>query len=356
MGAGVNPGTDVGPGHRSVTFPAMMKTIRLLIASLFVAAMCGGIILAFLKSRQARDQETTTETSVTAPSRVARDQNGAPLLKLDTNTQQRLGLQTALPATGFVVRTVNGVARVLDSTSLAGQLNEIRSTQTALETSRLDYERKKRLFDNGQIASAAAVEGAEALVKQNQIALDAASNRLIASWGVQIAHREDLKLLANSLLAREAALVRVELPATTKLEASPQTAHLLRQDGEKLATARVLGAALTVDSVIVGQAFLTLVATNAEVLVPNSSLVARLDTGPRESGVVLPRNAVVRHNGQGWVYVETSNHSFTRWPIPLDRPHPDGWLVPGAWTQPIIVSGAQSLLSEELKGSIQISD
>ena len=41
---------------------------------------------------------------------------------------------------------------------------------------------------------------------------------------------------------------------------------------------------------------------------------------------------------------------------PLDRPHPDGWLVSGEWTQPVVVAGAQSLLSEELKGSIQMKD
>jgi hypothetical protein len=353
---GINPGVGVWPGHVSVTSPAMTKTVRLLIASLCAVVVFGGLMFAYLESRNSRDQETTAEESLAAPSLVTRDQDGAPMLKLDPAVQQRLGIQTAAPVAGFVVRTVTGIARVLDGSTLAGQLNDIRATQTALETARLDYERKKRLFDNGQIASAAAVETAEALVKQSQIALEGAHDRLTAAWGTQIARREDLLSLARSLLSREAALVRVELSATTKLEATPALVQLLRQDGEALLTARVLGAALTVDSVVAGQAFLALAVTNAGSLVPNSSLVARLETGQRDSGVVLPRAAVVRHRGQGWVYVETARQSFTRCPAPLDHPHPEGWLVPGPWTQRIIVSGAQSLLSEELKGSIQMSD
>jgi hypothetical protein len=42
--------------------------------------------------------------------------------------------------------------------------------------------------------------------------------------------------------------------------------------------------------------------------------------------------------------------------VSLEHPHPDGWLVSGDWTQPVVITGAQSLLSEELKGSIQMKD
>jgi hypothetical protein len=57
-----------------------------------------------------------------------------------------------------------------------------------------------------------------------------------------------------------------------------------------------------------------------------------------------------------WAYVQTASNTFTRREVPLDRPHPDGWLVRGEWTQLVIVAGAQSLLSEELKGSIQMKE
>ena len=334
----------------------MKKTIRLLITLVGLALVLGGLIFAYREMRKERDLEATAETPVVAASRVERDKEGAPVLKLDADTQQRLGLQTARPVAGVVARQVTATARVLDGGPLAGQLNDIRAAQTILDAARLDYERKKKLYDNGQNASAAAVEAADALSKQSQVSFETARDRLAAAWGANIATREDLKTLARSLLAREAALVRVELLATAKLASEPRTVRLLRQNGDELATAHVLGPALTTDSAVIGQAFLALVATNATPLVPGSSIIAQLDTGARDGGVVLPRDAVVRHAGQGWVYVETGPQTFTRRPVALDRAHSDGWLVPGQWTQPIIISGAQSLLSEELKGSIQMRD
>jgi hypothetical protein len=158
------------------------------------------------------------------------------------------------------------------------------------------------------------------------------------------------------LLQREAALVRVEMLATDKLATSPQTLRLLHQSGEAIATASVIGPASVTDSAVAGQSYLCLVTTNAAQLVPGSALLARLDVGASEKGTVLPRSAVVRHAGLGWAYVQTGADTFARRVVSLDRPHPDGWLVMGEWKQPVIVAGAQSLLSEELKGSIQMKD
>jgi hypothetical protein len=334
----------------------MKKPIRLLLILAAVAAALAGLIFAYVEMRKERDLEATAETPVVAPSRVERGQDGTPVLKLDADTQQRLGLQTALPDAGFVTRQLTATARVLDGAPLAGQFNDIRAAQTVLDAARLDFERKKKLFENGQNASAAAVEAADALLKQSQVALEGERDRLATAWGANLASRDDLKALARSLLARESALVRVELLATAKLATEPQTVRVLRQNGDELATAHVLGPALSADSAVMGQAFLALVATNAASLVPGSSLVVRLDTGVRDSGAVLPRDAVVRHAGRGWVYVKTGDQTFARREVLLDRPHPDGWLVSGEWKQPVLISGAQSLLSEELKGSIQMRD
>ena len=70
----------------------------------------------------------------------------------------------------------------------------------------------------------------------------------------------------------------------------------------------------------------------------------------------MPNAAVVRHSGLGWAYEQTGPETFRRREVPLDKPHPEGWLVTGDWKKPVATSGAQSLLSEELKGSIQMRD
>ena len=320
------------------------------------AAGLAGLVFAHIELRKERDQEASAEAPVVAPSRVERGTNGGASVKLDAETRQRLGLKTAVPAAGSVARSIPATARVLDGAPLAGHLSDIRSAELALETVSVDYNRKKYLFDNGRNAPAAAVEAAAASVKQSRAALDSARDRLAAAWGPDVAKRADLDALGRALLARQAALARVELPATARSGAAPQAVRLYRQNGEEAGSARVLGAALSADSAAAGQAYLALVSTNAAGLVPGSFLVAAIETGTRESGVVLPREAVLRHAGLGWVYVEAPAGVFTRRAVPLDCPHPDGWLAPGPWTQPVVVSGAQSLLSEELKGGIEMRD
>lgn len=334
-----------------------MKTVlRVLIIFVLMAAAVGGLVFAYLEMREERDKEATAEAAVTAGSHVERDKDGGPVLKMNSETQQRLGIKVAVPAMGSVKSKVPASVRVLEGAALAVQLNEVRSAESALEVAKADYERKNRLFQNGKNASASAVEAAEGLVQQQQLALENARDRIAAAWGQAIAGRTNLPALARDLLRREAALVRVDLLGTAKLPLKPETVHLLQANGEEAGSAQLLGPAPMTDSVVSGQSFLCLVTTNAGALVPGAVLQAQLDSGAAEHGAVLPHAAVVRHSGLGWAYEQTGPETFTRREVPLDKPHPAGWLVPGDWKKPVAMSGAQSLLSEELKGSIQMRD
>ena len=66
---------------------------------------------------------------------------------------------------------------------------------------------------------------------------------------------------------------------------------------------------------------------------------------------MLPRTAVVRYASRAWVYVQTSDEVFTRREASLVSPTPDGWFVKTGFApgDPVVVTGAQTLLSEELK-------
>ncbi len=329
---------------------------KALIAVVVVIAAVGGLLFAYLEMRKERDLEASAEAPVVPPSRVGRDTNGGPVLKLDEATEKLLGLQTAIAAPGSVSKELTAPARLLDGAGLATQLNEWRSAQSALTAGRADAERKKKLFENGNNATASAVEQAEALAKQQELLVEITRDRIAATWGGVVAGRDDLADFARRLLARELALVRVDLLASDTQAAAPRIVRLSRLDGEGITTASVLGSAPVTDSTVAGQSLLCLVATNSASLVPGSMLMARIDTGATERGTVLPRTAAVRHAGFGWAYVQTAPHVFSRRMVSLQHPHPDGWLVSGDWTQPVLITGAQSLLSEELKGSIQMKD
>ncbi|HXP62820.1 MAG TPA: hypothetical protein VN829_20130, partial [Dongiaceae bacterium] len=77
--------------------------------------------------------------------------------------------------------------------------------------------------------------------------------------------------------------------------------------------------------------------------------------GAPVDGVVIPREAVVRAEGAGWVYVldNASGNSFIRTEVALGHPTEAGWFVTGGVgaNDRLVVNGAQELLSIELKGA-----
>ena len=78
-------------------------------------------------------------------------------------------------------------------------------------------------------------------------------------------------------------------------------------------------------------------------------------SGEALAGVMVPRTAIVRFHGDAWVYVQTGADTFERVAIALDHPLADGWFV-RAGLKPqakVVTTGAQQLLSEELKGQIE---
>ena len=71
------------------------------------------------------------------------------------------------------------------------------------------------------------------------------------------------------------------------------------------------------------------------------------------AGVIIPREAVVRTEGAGWTYVlNAAGDAFTRIEVALDHPTEAGWFVSKGLTASnyVVVTGAQQLLSFELKG------
>jgi hypothetical protein len=334
----------------------MKKVLRVLLMAVVAVVAVGGLLFAYLEMRKERDLEASAEAPVVPPSRVERDTNGGPVIKLDEKTEKLLGLQTVVAPRGSLNKELIGSAHVLDGAGLASLLNEWRAAQSALAAARADAERKKKLFENSKNATASSVEQAEAVVRQQELLVEAIHDRILGQWGQAVAGRGDLMDFSRRLLARELVLVRLDVLTAEPFAAAPRSVRLLRLDGEEISTASVLGPAPATDSRVAARSFLCLVATNATSLVPGSMLAARVDTGVAQQGRILPGTAVVRYAGFGWAYVQTAPHTFSRRIVSLEHQHPNGWVVNEEWGQPVVIAGVQSLLSEELKGSIQMKD
>jgi hypothetical protein len=297
------------------------------------------------------EQEQETEVQA-AESFLQHDADGRTLVKLDLETQARMGLKVAALAAAQAPSEARGFGRVLDPAPLAALATEGASAQTSFAASTKEYERVKTLYAQDRNASARALETAEAAMNQDRILLESIRARLVLGWGEAIAARADLPAFADALAARRQALIRVDLPlgeAPPTPPAGGRVASLAAP--ESMVEVQILGPAPNRDPQLQTEGFLCLASAGG--LPPGTAVTAWLSLpGPARSGVIVPRNALLRHEGHTFVYLQTAEDTFRRTAVTLDRPTGDGWFLDGGLRpqEKAVIVGAQQLLSEELKG------
>jgi multidrug efflux pump subunit AcrA (membrane-fusion protein) len=80
--------------------------------------------------------------------------------------------------------------------------------------------------------------------------------------------------------------------------------------------------------------------------------------GSGQKGLRLPETAIVRYEGDTFVYVQTNGEDFERWRVKLGPPLRDGVFVTSGVTAQdnVVINAAAQLLSEELKAASGGSD
>lgn len=287
---------------------------------------------------------------------VTHDEQGNTVVSMSDDDQGDAGIVFGNPVAGQWSQEVKGYGRVLDPAPLAALLNELITDQAATNASVREWERQKTLSGQNN-TSARALQAAEAAALHDQLAVQSVRDRLTLAWGPTLAGRTDLPNFVASLAARQAVLVRVDLPGGMSLDSPPAGARVVTLSG-KTTEAKFFSPTTDVDPQIQGQGFILLVQPNAITLAPGQVLTVWLQVaGDPLAGVIIPSNAVLRLEGAGWVYVmnkDNGGEAFTRRKIPLDRPTDAGWFVTGTVKVDdyIVVTGAQTLLSEELKAAL----
>lgn len=320
-----------------------------------------GLIWAYRQASQERLAETEGERPVRSQTHLRRSPEGLWVLSLNTEAQERLGLVVGCPTSVSLPRRLKAYGRVLDPGPLVGLLAEIQSAEAALEASSREFQRLKQLHAQGQNVALRAVEAAEATLRRDQVAREAARLKLLNSWGKAVGEAPDLPSLVEELVARQAALVRLDVPAGSRVE-PPRAAEVFRLDApDQPLKASYLGPAAEVDPQAQGTGYLFVIRDKACAgpLAPGQALWGWLEQpGAPVAGWLVPSSAVVRAAGQGWVYVQTDGTNFARRPIGLDHPVEQGWVVSeGLSAQDrLVLTGAQMLLSEEFKARIQLGD
>ena len=145
--------------------------------------------------------------------------------------------------------------------------------------------------------------------------------------------------------------IHYELPrsaAREKLMLAPVTAH------SDAVQARFVSEAPRSSQAVPGNTYFYLV-KGADLRV-GARVVARVTTGNTSiDGVIVPNEAVVWHAGKSWVYRKQDADTFGRYEVSTQHPLGDGWFeATGLHAgDQVVVSGAQLLLSEELKFQIR---
>lgn len=319
---------------------------RSLFVNWFLITLTSAIILVAVRSRA--DDESKPDTSAPAPPK-----NTA---WLSDEQQKAAAIKVEPPAPAHTTPEIKGYGRVVDPAALIGMIGDFTTARAANEASQADLNRLRTLITQNN-ASEKALQAAAAAAAHDQAQVEAARLKLLSTWGESIASEvitgRPGPTLMESLGTLESALVRIDLPAGETLKFTPEKARLMTLDNQSI-EASFLGAAPSVDPQTQSQGFLFLVESNSLKLGPGAAVVGYLQApGEPETGFAIPSSAILRYDGATWIYLQTSSTNFVRHTIALGEPMQNGWFVTNGVSadDKIVVTGTQSVLSQELNGT-----
>jgi hypothetical protein len=245
---------------------------------------------------------------------------------------------------------------------------EAEGLRAASANSRADYLRLKQLFADERNVSERALQSAESQWQSDSARfaateLNAASllDQLRVVWGPVLAgwagavHSRELEALAT----QRQALIQMSFPDELQAlagHASLAVAPIGSPRAQRLnqRTARFLCAAAQADSLLSGATYLYLAEGGG--LRSGMRLAGKLQLeGAPLKGNIIPASAIVWHGGKAWAYVKEDPDRFVRKPVPTNQEMGKGWFTATGFSSAdrVVVSGAQLLLSEELKFQIR---
>ena len=270
-------------------------------------------------------------------------------LHLPPARREAAGIVLAKPVASALAPQAEAYGRVVDPAPFVALVAEAETAQAALAASQKDLTRAQTLYQQGGNASAQAVETAEANVGRDRAALSSARLRLLSGWGKAVATHADALCAA---LEQGATLARLDvLPGAHPAEASEVVEIRLVGSGET-AEAEVIGAAPVADPQVQGGGLLVLL--RRATLPVGAALRATLPaTGGTESVLVVPRSAIVYHEGSAWAYVLGEKDTFERKLVTIGRTLPTGVAIVSGLEadDQIVTTGAEQLLAAELQSA-----
>lgn len=264
----------------------------------------------------------------------------------------RLGVKTAAVTTTIASQMADGFARGLDAGPLAAIIAETDAARAAASASLAEAARLEALYRQDVTASRRSVEAARAQALADAARARLAEQRVGLEYGSSLSRLgpSAVRQLVSAIANGRAALVRIDISGARLATGSVVE---IGEPGSSI-TVRVLGPAATADARLQSAGVLAIVhGPLARQAQAGRILPARASTGVASSGILVPRDAIVRFQGSMWVFRQNGK-AFER--VALDEPQSSsqGWIVRGglATGDVIAVSGATGLLALDAGGAV----
>lgn len=339
-------------------------------------------------------QPMTLEPQVTAYGRLEQDPG------------QTFTLRT--PISGFLRDAANhswpGLGARLDAATIVGQVEprltpvelvdlrsrwmdahaEVDEINAELDAARASLEHKSRLNLESRLVADRVVEEARARFAGGEARLQAARQKVDmlgqlltgsasapALFSLEVAAGgEVVDVLARpgevvepgqpllTVARYDTLIARVSLPMGQRVDPPFEPSGIVLQGGDDaVILAQPVGEASKNDPLTNGQTLLyRMTPSGSQRYRPGTAVTAFIPVSAMKlTGVAIPRSAVLRYGAKTWVYIKTDDDHFERRDVPLHTPTTEGWFAIGSVTadEAVVVSGAQLLLSEELKAEIE---
>lgn len=281
--------------------------------------------------------------------------HAATMVKLEPEVQKRIGVVTAPLVAARRASAASGFARVLDVTPLATLDADLAAAAAAASASAAEAARTEALAAADATVSRKTADAARAQARADAAKLALLHRRVALEWGPAFASDSRRARLIAEVAAGRAALVRVD--AAVALGRVRSVRLDFGAQGAVIAT--VLGPARTADPRLQSAGLIVQVSgPAAATLSVGATAAARFDQGGASAGVVVPRSALIRADGQSFAYVRKGGDQFERRAVVGGAPQPDGLFVAGGFTpgEPVVINGASALLAAETASSAKKED
>jgi hypothetical protein len=263
--------------------------------------------------------------------------------------QARLGVVTRRLAATRHSTDIDAFAKVLDPEPLVQLDSDLATAEAAATASAAEAARSRALNSQGAAVSAKDTEAAVAQARSDALKVDILRQRLGLEWGPGIARLSDAarRRLVRGLSAGTDALVHVD----THNNAGQTGARFVKVDiGDDSVRGTVIGPARAAEPRLQSSGLIVEVSGRSAILLSvGLTQSAHIESTTAETGVMIPRQAVIRYRGLDWTYVRAGASTFERRLIDNPVPEADGFFVAHGFAggDEVVVGGATALFAAE---------